>query len=118
MTGLQVFQVLKARMGEKEAEAFVTYVDTTLKGNRNELLEEFRRIFATKEDLARFATKEDLAQLRGELHKGLSDVRGELASVKGGLEVKIADVKSDVIRWMFAFFVTMLIAILGLYFKK
>jgi hypothetical protein len=41
-----------------------------------------------------------------------------LSTVKGQLEVKIAEVKSDVIRWMFAFYVTMLLAILGLYFKK
>lgn len=109
MTGLQVFQVLKAKMGEREAEAFVTYVDTTLKDNRNELLEACRRTFASKEDLA---------QIRGELGAGIANVRGELATVKGELEVKISDVKSDVIRWMFAFFITMLIAILGLYFKK
>ena len=48
----------------------------------------------------RFATKEDLA------------------NVKGELSVKISDVRSDVVRWMFAFFISMLIAILGLYFKK
>jgi hypothetical protein len=86
-----------------------------------------------------FATKEEMAQIKNALNTGLGDVRIEIADVrreitsvrgevadarlelfksKGELEVKIADVKSDVIRWMFAFFVTMLIAILGLYFKK
>jgi len=76
--------------------------------------------FATKEELAqlRGALTTGLADLRGEMHTGFSDLRGEMAGMKGDLEVKIADVKSDVIRWMFAFFVTMLIAILGLYFKK
>ena len=34
MTGLQVFQILKARMGEREAEAFVSYVDE----NRRQML--------------------------------------------------------------------------------
>ena len=91
MTGLQVFQVLKARMGDRDAEALVTYVDTSFKDNRKELLEDIRGAFASKEDLVK---------------------------VKGDLEVKIADAKSDVIRWMFAFFVAILIAILGLYFKK
>ena len=91
MTGLQVFQILKARMGEPEAEAFVTYIDTTLQENRREMMEDIRQIFATKEDLA---------LLRGELG------------------VKISDVRTDVMRWMFAFFITTLLAILGLYFKK
>jgi hypothetical protein len=63
------------------------------KNDRNALMDDFRRSFATKEDLRNFATKEDLAVLRGEF-------------------------KADVIRWMFAFFATMLLAILGLYFKK
>ena len=70
------------------------------KNDRNELIEVMMRSFATKEDLRNFATKEDLANVRGELR------------------TEIANVKSDVIRWMFAFFVTMLLAILGLYLKK
>ena len=109
MKWIRVFQILKAKMGEEEAEAFVTYVDTTLKDDRRELLEVIRSTFATKDDLTRFATKDDLTRFAS---------KEDLASVKGELEVRISDVKSDVIRWMFAFFVTMLIAILGLYFKK
>ena len=48
----------------------------------------------------------------------LAILRGEFKIDNGELEVKIAEVKSDVIRWVFAFFVTMLLAILGLYLKK
>ena len=91
MSSLRIFKILKAKIGEEESEALLGYVDTTLKDNRKELCDEIRAIFATKEDLS---------------------------NVKGQLEVKIAEVKSDVIRWMFAFYVTMLLAILGLYFKK
>jgi len=94
MTGIQVFQLLKVRIGEREAEAFVSYVDE----NRRQMLEDCRTIFATKEDLA--------------------DLRTELSNVSGNLEVKISDVRNDVMRWMFAFFITTLLAILGLYFKK
>jgi hypothetical protein len=91
MTRLQVYQILNSRIGERETEAFITYIDTTLKDFRDELVESIQRQFASKEDLA---------------------------NVKGQLEVKISDVRTDVIRWMFAFFVTMLLAILGLYLKK
>ena len=80
-----------------------------------------------------FATKEELSQIKSALISGLAGVRTEIAEVKselkfelelkttrlkGELEVKIADVRSDVIRWMFAFFVATILAILGLYFKK
>ena len=51
-------------------------------------------------NLRTLATKEDVANLRGEL------------------KTNIAEVKSDVIRWTFAFFITMMLAILGLYLKK
>jgi hypothetical protein len=105
MTGLQVFQILKARIGEREAEAFVSYVDE----NRQQIITDCRTIFATKEDIA---------LLRAELKGDIGEVRTELANACGTLEVKISDVKSDVMRWMFAFFITTLLAILGLYFKK
>jgi hypothetical protein len=95
------------------------------KNDRNELMEVMVRSFATKEDLRNFATKEDLRNfatkedLRNFATKeDLAVLRGEFKADKGELEVKIAEVKSDVIRWTFAFFVTMLLAILGLYLKK
>jgi hypothetical protein len=91
MSSLRIFQILKSKIGEEESEALLGYVDTTLKDNRKELYEAIRSTFATKEDLS---------------------------NVKGQLEVKIAEVKSDVIRWVFAFIVAVLLAILGLYFKK
>ena len=86
------------------------------KNDRNELMEVMVRSFATKEDLRNFATKEDLRNFATK--EDLAVLRGEFKADKGELEVKIAEVKSDVIRWTFAFFVTMLLAILGLYLKK
>lgn len=131
MRGLQVFQLLKAKIGEREAGALVTYINTTLKEDRMELIQVMQKTFATREDLVGFRgeLKEDIAGLRGELkadisglRTDMSSLRGEfkadIASLKGSLEVKISDVRTDVMRWMFAFFITMLLAILGLYFKK
>jgi hypothetical protein len=81
---------------------------------RGDVKEEFANV--------RGEMKEGFANVRSEMKEGFANVRGEmkegLAKVKGELEVKISDTKSDVVRWMFAFFVTMLLAIIGLYFKK
>jgi hypothetical protein len=135
MTGLQIFQILKAKIGERESEALLSYVDTTLKDNRKELYNALNGTFASKEDLAetrgglkeyigkvKSELKEDIAHLKGELKEDIANLKGELkediANVKGELSVKIANVKSDVIRWVFALFITMLLAILGLYLKK
>jgi hypothetical protein len=79
------------------------------KNDRNELIEALQRSFATKEDFRSFATKEDL---------GSFATKVDLANARGDLRTEIANVKSDVIRWVFAFFVTVLLAVLGLYLKK
>lgn len=90
ITDIQLFQILKEKVEEKEAEALVHFVDFKLKeSNENNL-----KILATKEDIAN--VKEDIARL----------------------DVKISDVKSDIVRWVFAFFVALMLAIVGLYFKK
>jgi hypothetical protein len=111
--GVQLFQILKIRLGQWEAEALVSYMDTTLKENNRGMQEINLRTLATKEDLAR---------LEGRLETKIAEIKGGLvtgiAEVKGDLETKISEVKSDVIRWTFAFFVTMMLAILGLYLKK
>ena len=90
------------------------------KNDRNELIEALQRNFTTKEDLAvaRGELKANIVGLKGELKADIVGLRGELKTDKGELEVKISEVKSDVLRWLFAFFVTTLLAILGLYFKK
>jgi hypothetical protein len=48
----------------------------------------------------RLATKEDLAKLEGKLSTSISET------------------KSDIQRWVFGFFFALIIAIVGLYFKK
>ena len=87
VTSLQLFQILKEKLGEKEAEALVGFVDAKLKENNENNL----KILATKEDLAK---------------------------LEGKLDTKISEVKVEIIKWLFGFFVVMMLAIIGLYFKK
>lgn len=81
-TDIQLFQILKQKLGEKEAEALVSFVDSKIRENNESNL----KILATKEDI-------------------------------GEVKVKIAETKADTIRWVFAFFVTLMLAVIGLYFK-
>lgn len=85
-TDIQLFKILKQKLGEAEAEALVSFVDAKLKEN-------------SEVNLKILATKEDIAKLEGKL------------------ETKIAETKADMIKWMFSFFVAMMLAIIGLYFK-
>jgi hypothetical protein len=93
-TDIQLFQILRQKIGEQEAEALVTFVDAKLK----EANEQNLKVLATKEDIA--TTKEDIASLRAEL------------------KIDIANSKTDMLKWFFAFFITLALMIIGLYFKK
>ena len=86
-TNIQLYEILKQKLGNKEAEALVDFVDNRLKE-------------ANDHNLKNLATKEDLKDL------------------KMRLSVKISDIKSDVLRWVFAFFVPLMLAIIGLYVRK
>ena len=101
-TSIDLFQTLKTKMGEREANALINYMEKKLQDSNHELFQLCLNTFATKLEL-----KEEIAK-----------VREDLLRVEGRLETKIAEVKSDVIRWMFGFFVAMLIAILGRYLRK
>lgn len=98
---IQLFQILKQKMGEKEAEALVGFVDAKIRDNNEANL----NILATKDDV--LSVKTDITSVKEEL-------KADIAR----LNVKISDVKSETIRWVFAFFVTLMLAIIGLYFKS
>ncbi len=89
-TDIQLFQILKLKLGEKEAEALVTFVDNKIKeSNEN--------------NLKVLATKEDINLLKIEIAK---------------LVLKISESKVETLRWVFGFFVALMLAIVGLYFKN
>jgi|LakMenEpi03Aug12_release.lakeMendotaPanAssembly.Ray.scaffolds.fasta_scaffold6299261_1 hypothetical protein len=74
-TEIHLYEILKARLGAREAEALVTFLEKKVdKKFDNSLLS--------------IASKED-----------------------------VANAKTDVIRWVFAFFVTLAVMIIGLYLK-
>ncbi len=64
---LQLFKILKERLGEKEAESLVSFVDAKLKENNDANL----KILATREDLKEEigATKVLIANTKAELIK-------------------------------------------------
>ena len=93
MSDIQLFQILKQKMGEQEAEALVTFVDHKIKDNN-------------ETNLNVLATKGDIAELKVEM---------------SNLEVKIADSKAEMIKWMFIFWigqVAVTVGFLVVYLKK
>ncbi|MFI5136197.1 MAG: hypothetical protein ACHQIM_00130 [Sphingobacteriales bacterium] len=73
---IQLFQILKGKIGEKEAQTLVEYVETKIE-----------KEFDTKRDV--LATKEDLAR-------------------------EVGNTKSEIIKWMFIFWVGQLAAMIAI----
>ena len=82
ISNIELYNLLRAKLGEKEAQAVTSYIDTTVAD----------KFIAEKQYLA---TKEDIAIVRKE----------------------IVDAKNDTLKWTFGFFITLVLMILGLYFK-
>ena len=85
MTDIQLFQILKQKLGEKEAESLVQFVDSKLKESNDQ-------------NLKTLATKEDIAKLEGKLTTAIE------AS------------KTDMIKWMFAFWLGAVGTLAGIMF--
>lgn len=49
---------------------------------------------------------------------GIVALKEDLAKVEERLELKIAESKADIIKWMLVCFSAMMLALIGLYFKK
>lgn len=88
-TDIQLFQILKQKIGDQEAEALVSFVDSKLRENNEANL----KVLATKEDIAKLETK--------------------IMGLEGRLETKIAEAKADTIKWMFIFWTGSILTTLG-----
>ena len=80
---IKLFEMLKARLGQQEAEAFVEILENKVERK----FDEAKQTLATKEDLAK---------------------------VEGRLETKLAETKSEIIKWMFIFWMGQVAVIAGL----
>jgi hypothetical protein len=80
---IKLYELLKAKLGEKEAEAFVHILEKKV----DDKFDDAKQTLATKEDIAR-------------------------------LDIKIAETKVDLIKWMVGFWIAQMAAIIGLYLNK
>jgi len=94
---IELYEILKPKIGEKEARTLVEYIETRVERK----FEEKKDVLATKQDITdlKMATKQDIANL----------------------EIKLEKTRADIIKWMFLFWIgqlASLIAVLELFFKR
>ena len=102
MSYIQLFQMLKAKIGEPEAEALVEFVDTKVKESVRD---------ANDQNLKILATKENVTNLRSELKQDIANLRTEL-------KTDIANSKTDMIKCIVGLWIVQMAAIIGLYLRK
>lgn len=83
VTKIQFLQALLPKIGAKETETMVNYIDHSIELNNEEICK-------------KLATKDDLNKL----------------------ELRVVEMKTDMIKWVFSVFVVLMVAIIGLYIKK
>jgi len=83
---LEVFKIFSSILDEKQAEKVIEYIENV---NETEITSH------VEQKIENMATKVDLA------------------NTKADLEVKIAQTKAEIIKWMFIFWITQTLTILG-----
>ncbi|MBC7554879.1 MAG: hypothetical protein H7257_12980 [Taibaiella sp.] len=87
---LRVYEIFKNKLGEKEAEVVIEYFES----KTEEKYQQKKDVFLTKEDKMDILSKIETTNTRIEM------------------------AKTDMIKWFFAFSITIVLMIAGLYFKK
>ncbi len=91
---LRAYEIFKNKLGEKEAEVVLEYFDS----KSEEKYQQKKDVLLTKEDKIELISK--------------------IESINTELNSKIESTKTDMIKWFFAFFITLALMIAGLYLKK
>ena len=86
VSSIQLFNIIKERIGEREAQAMVEYIETKVETEVHEKAD----TLATKVDIG--LVKTDIAELRTE----------------------IAESKSELLRWMFIFWSSSIVTLAGI----
>jgi hypothetical protein len=90
-TVLQLYEKLKPKLGEEETRELLEYVDRMVESRA-----------ATKADLQQAVT-----ELRGEFQR-------EISRVEVGLRKELQDLRTDILKWSFAFWVGNVAALSGI----
>jgi hypothetical protein len=101
---LEMYDLLKERMSEKEAREFINYISFKVEDK----FIEAQQVFATKEDLLKLELKitQVISDSRTETLKLISESKIEMVKL-------VTDSKAETIKWMLVFMTTSSVAIIG-----
>lgn len=113
---VKIYKIFEGVLSPERAEEFVT----ELEGIQESTLIQTLKTLVTKEDLVREIgiTKEDLGKeivkVKEDLAREIGKLDVKITEEIGKLDVKIADVRADIIKWMFLFWIGQVASILAI----
>lgn len=128
ITDIRLFNLVKTKFGEKEAEEFVAlvkdeieetvankheFVTKDIKDLRDDLVNHFASKEFLEKRLSEVETKlsEKISGVESELSGKIFEVENKLSAKISGVENKLSETKFQMILWAFVFWVTQLAAI-------
>jgi polyhydroxyalkanoate synthesis regulator phasin len=128
MAVINVPHILREKLSDEGVDALVELLNSAEERIKEAVVslceERFERRLVEAISALRVTIEERIAHLEARidnLEARVSGLEAKIASVKSDLEVKIANVHADIIRWMFIFWagqIGALIGILLVFFKK
>ncbi len=107
MTATAILDLERAGFTREQVEALARLIETQL-ATKADLAN-----LATKAELANLATKAEIANLATKAEIANVATKTEVAELRGELRREIAEVKSDLIKWMAGFGIAQLGGLLG-----
>ncbi len=109
---LRVFEVLKERFNEADAKDILQYID--------EKAEEKTAAFVKREDSIKFEStpRTDFTKLEAKIDVKFAAQETKITEESKRLEIRVAETKNELIRWLFGFWVTLVLMMLANWFLK
>ena len=103
---LQLFDIVKRNFKtESDSRLFVTEIDALIASS-------------FKEESTELSTKKDLDVVKTELLKEIALINKETVQLRADLTKQIDSNKYDLIKWMFSFWITIILLFVGTYLLK
>lgn len=100
ITLTKLYDLLTSKVGKETAENLTTFIEQKIITD----LENKSQILATKGDIS--VLKEDISVLNLKIEQ-----------IKSELELKMTQIKVDLLKWIFAFWISLVFMFLGIYLK-
>jgi hypothetical protein len=114
MAVITVARPLREKLGEEATDALVALINEADEGNKKSVIEVVEERFERR-------LAEEIGKLRTEMNEGLSKLRMDMIEGMSKLRTEMADLRANLIQWMFLFWlgqIGVLTGILFAFFRK